>query len=392
MSHGVPAPMLEELAREATLADVSILVDGNDAELHVHGNGAEVHDNGTELHGNGAVLKRVEMPQDLEAISAKEVPLHEGKEVILVDDNDSGQEDDAEGKVDENTPRVGLRFKTYDDALKYYKQYAEDSGFSAIILKSSYLKSGEIFEIPKDYVLDRWRRDYKKLYSNAKKPNEMPLSDIVERSDYLFTQCSQLLNLGFVSESRYLVALKLLREMERSLLDDGLPARDRQPMLLSFEADAPENGQGLFSPQFSEGVKNSQSAHAKRRGRPLKKVTESTDDTVTQPNKEQDFLRSSFVTENTNMIQGPSSASHLEGPHMGVQGGIDLMDGIPNLSFGNHFGMDINHQHQVPNHQRMQQNNFIQVQAEPHGFGNQWVYHPMLQDNPVLRTPARRAG
>lgn len=40
---------------------------------------------------------------------------------------------------------------------------------------------------------------------------------------------------------------------------------------------------------------------------------------------EQDFLRSSFVTDSTNMIQGPSSASHLEGPHMGVQGGIDLM-------------------------------------------------------------------
>ena len=38
----------------------------------------------------------------------------------------------------------------------------------------------------------------------------------------------------------------------------------------------------------------------------------------------QDFLRSSFVTDDTNMIQG-SSASHLEGPHMGVQGGIDLM-------------------------------------------------------------------
>jgi len=46
--------MLEELAREATLADVSILVDGN---------GAELHGNGAELHGNGAVLKRVEVPQ-----------------------------------------------------------------------------------------------------------------------------------------------------------------------------------------------------------------------------------------------------------------------------------------------------------------------------------------
>jgi hypothetical protein len=39
--------MLEELAREATLADVSILVDGN----------------GAELHGNSAVLKGVEVPQ-----------------------------------------------------------------------------------------------------------------------------------------------------------------------------------------------------------------------------------------------------------------------------------------------------------------------------------------
>jgi hypothetical protein len=40
---------------------------------------------------------------------------------------------------------------------------------------------------------------------------------------------------------------------------------------------------------------------------------------------EPDFLRSSFVTNDTNMIQGTSSASHLEGPHMGMQGGIDLM-------------------------------------------------------------------
>jgi hypothetical protein len=159
----------------------------------------------------------------------------------------------------------------------------------------SVLKLQEIFEIPSDYVLDRWRRDYKKLYSKANKPSEMPLSGIVERSDYLFSQCSQLLNLGFVSESRYLVALKLLRDAERSLLDDGLPARDRQSTLLSFEADAPENGQGLFGPQFSESVKNSQSAQAKRRGRPPKKVTESNGETVTQPNKEQVSLSYLFL-------------------------------------------------------------------------------------------------
>lgn len=58
MSHGVPAPMLEELAREATLADVSILVDGN---------GTELHGNGAVVHGNGAGLKRVEVTQVREA-------------------------------------------------------------------------------------------------------------------------------------------------------------------------------------------------------------------------------------------------------------------------------------------------------------------------------------
>lgn len=36
---------------------------------------------------------------------------------------------------------------------------------------------------------------------------------------------------------------------------------------------------------------------------------------------EQDFLRSSFVTDESNMIQGAPSASHLESPHLGV----DLM-------------------------------------------------------------------
>jgi hypothetical protein len=82
-------------------------------------------------------------------------------------------------------------------------------------------------------------------------PIEMPLGGIVERSDYLFTRCRGLLNLGFVSENRYFVTLKLLIEAERSLLDDGLSAGDEQPTLLSFEADAPENGQGLFNPHFS---------------------------------------------------------------------------------------------------------------------------------------------
>ncbi|KAL5207585.1 hypothetical protein ABZP36_032020 [Zizania latifolia] len=258
----------------------------------------------------------------------------------------------------------------------------------------SVLKLHEMFEIPSRYVLDRWKRDYKKLHALAHYPNEMLIDGIFERRDYLFTQCHQLLNLGFISESRYLVALKLLRQAEKTLLDDGLSTRDTQPRILSFEAEAPENGQGLFSPEFSEGVKNTQSTNEKRRGRQPKKAIGSNSDIVLRPNKEQDFLRSSFVTDETNMIQGAPSASHLESPHMGVQGSIDLMEGISsNLSFGTHFGMDVNnHEHQVPSQPRMLPNNFMQVQADPQGFGNQWAYDPTLQDNSMLRTAPRRAG
>ncbi|KAI4996491.1 hypothetical protein ZWY2020_051411 [Hordeum vulgare] len=557
-----------------------------------------------QLPGNGSLPKIAEKSQDLGGNPGMELPpLHQGKEVILVEDNDSGQEDGGSAKVDENAPRIGLRFKTYDDALKYYKQYAVDSGFSAITLKSSYLKSGvcrrlvlgcsrsgrgranacylsretakincparislklrqdrwlhiddtkldhnhplnqssdspmscykkltdaksvenasrlkgrrnvpiadkeqgkfteigrlktpltvtkfymeeqlakaytinmfrkfqeelkatmycdgmpskvdgqfvtfevkecsymedgketesriyevyfckeglivececgffqftgilcrhalsvfklhDMFEIPSRYVLDRWKRDYKKLHALAHYPNEMLLGDTVERHDYLSTQCRQVLNLGFISESRYLVALKLLREAERTLLYDGQPARDRQPRLLSFEADAPENGQGLFSSQFPEGAKNSLSTNAKSPCLPAKKVVETNPDAVLRSNKEQDFLRSSFVPTETNMIQGTPSASHLESPDMGVQGSIHLMEGIsPNLTFGPHFGMDVSHQHELPNQPRMMPNNFMQVQADPHVFGNQWAYNPTMQDNPMLRTPTRRA-
>ncbi|XP_006664901.1 protein FAR1-RELATED SEQUENCE 6-like [Oryza brachyantha] len=258
----------------------------------------------------------------------------------------------------------------------------------------SVLKLQEMFEIPSRFVLDRWKRDYKNLHASARYRNDEMIpavlpDGIIERHDNLFAQSRQVLKLGFISENRYLVALKLLRQAEKTLLDDGL-SRDRQPGLLSFEAEAPENDQGLFSPEFSEGVKNSQSTNAKRRGRPTKKLIESNSDTVLRPNKEQDFLRSSFVTDESNMIQGAPSASHLESPHMGVQGSIDLMEGIsPNLSFNPPFGMDVNHQQQVPTQPRMLPNNFLQAQADSQGYGNQWAY-PTLQDNSILRTAARR--
>uniref|UniRef100_A0A0E0NHK6 Protein FAR1-RELATED SEQUENCE n=1 Tax=Oryza rufipogon TaxID=4529 RepID=A0A0E0NHK6_ORYRU len=425
------------------------MVEGLPAELPIVDVAARLDGKSSELPENGALLKGAEESQDLGGNPVAELTLHEGKEVILVDDNDSEQEDGGSGKVDENAPRVGLRFKTYDDALKYYKQYAADSGFSAIILKSSYLKSGdelkatmycdgmptkvdgqfvtfvvkecsymedgkekegrnyevyfckqelvncececgffqftgilcrhilsvfklqEMFEIPIRFVLDRWKRDYKKLHADALCKNDEMLPDvlpdgIIERHDILFTQFRQVLNLGFISEGRYLVALKLLRQAEKTLLDDG--DRGRQAGLLSFEAEAPENDEGIFSPEFSEGVKNSQSTNAKRRGRPTKKLIESDSDTVLRPNKEQDFLRSSFVTDESNMIQGAPSASHLESPHLGV----DLMAQADSQGYGNQWAFPT-----------------LQVFLQMYIY-KEMTYMAIFQDNSMLRTAARR--
>ncbi|KAG6506316.1 hypothetical protein ZIOFF_031639 [Zingiber officinale] len=161
-------------------------------------------------------------------------------------------------------------------------------------------------------------KDHEVLYNADKlEVDDTPVS----RYDYLTIRCLHLAELGFVSDDRYQVALKLLKEVEKSLLDDII-CRQKQPRLLSFETQANGNVQNLLLAQIgTSGVnKNLSSLHVKRRGRPQIKAKESDMETLAQPNKEQDFLRSSLMGSESNTLQSSATATPLNTQR------IDLME------------------------------------------------------------------
>ncbi|XP_042461393.1 protein FAR1-RELATED SEQUENCE 6-like [Zingiber officinale] len=260
----------------------------------------------------------------------------------------------------------------------------------------SVFKFQQIFEISSPYILSRWKKDYKRLsaFERSRSLNDMQVDNPVARYDYLTMRCLHLAELGFISDDRYQVALKLLKEVEKSLLDDVI-CRERQPRLLSFETQANGNVQNLLLAQIgTSGVsKNSGSLHVKRRGRPPKKLKESDIETLARPNKEQDFLRSSLIGSEASILQSGATATHLNAQR------IDLMEDITtgDLSFGSHFGMHINHEHHIDSQPRTQTHNLLQGQYDPQTIGSQsrmqWIYQQILQDDHAPKVPSgRRAG
>ncbi|KAJ6802369.1 protein FAR1-RELATED SEQUENCE 6-like isoform X1 [Iris pallida] len=257
----------------------------------------------------------------------------------------------------------------------------------------SVFKFQQIFELPPRYIHDRWRKDFKRLRALARASNDVVATNTSERYDYLSMRFLQLVDIGFISEDRYQLSLKLLREVEKSLLDDPI-GRDRQPKLLSFESHANKNAQSLYIPQlgFSEDNRTSDSLPVKRRGRPPKKGRESNVEPLVRTNKEQDFLSSALITNGDNVLQDTSTVSHLD-THIGL-GGIDLMEEVnPNdLSFGTHFGLHVNQQNHMSNQPRMQQTNLLQGPYEQPTIGNQgmqWFYQNILQDDQIPKAPSR---
>ncbi|PKA62282.1 Protein FAR1-like sequence 6 [Apostasia shenzhenica] len=270
--------------------------------------------------------------------------------------------------------------------------------FNGILCRHSLsvFKLQQVFEIPSHYILNRWKKDFKRLHILARYSDDIIPDNLVERYDYLSMRFLQLVEVGFLSEDRYQLAMKLIRELEKSLLDEP-GCKNRQTRILSFEAQSSNCIQDLLASQFviPEGSKTPNSMLAKRRGRPPKKMKESNIEALVRTNKEQDFLRSSLVGNNSSLLQSASTSSHLEA-HIGSQGGIDLMEEVnPNeLSFGTHFGMHVNHQPQMGGQARIQPNNFFQGQFEQQTLGTssrmQWLYHMYQEDQIPKATCARR--
>lgn len=310
------------------------------------------------------------------------VIIFEIKECSYIEDGKRTESKDYEVLFNENTVEVQCICGFYN--------------FHGILCRHalSVFKYQQIFEIPSDYIIDRWKKEYKKLQALVRSSHDVLVNDLSERYDYLSMKFLQLVDVGFISEDRYQLSLKLIRELEKSLLDDT-SGRERQPKLLCFETNANQNVQNLLVSQlgFSEGSldRNIGSIPVKRRGRPPKRGRESNVEPFVRTNKEQDFLRSAMIANENNVLQAASDVSHLD-THIG-QGGIDLMEDLNphEMPFGAHFDLHINQQHHMSNQTRLQPNNVLQGQYEQ-SIGNQngfpWIYSQILQDDQISKVPS----
>ena len=93
----------------------------------------------------------------------------------------------------------------------------------------SVFKMQQVHEIPSQYILDRWKKDFKRLHVMAHSSNDVVANNRVDRYDYLSMRCLQLVEVGVLSD-KYRLALKLIREMEKFLLSDSTHD-DTQPKI-----------------------------------------------------------------------------------------------------------------------------------------------------------------
>ncbi|RRT42802.1 hypothetical protein B296_00041984 [Ensete ventricosum] len=86
----------------------------------------------------------------------------------------------------------------------------------------SVLSSQQVYEVPSQYILNRWRKDFKLLYALECSSKDVYGNKHIEQYDSLSKHCLRLVEIGMVSDEKYQLALKLVREVERSLLDENI--------------------------------------------------------------------------------------------------------------------------------------------------------------------------
>ncbi|XP_020679973.1 protein FAR1-RELATED SEQUENCE 6 isoform X1 [Dendrobium catenatum] len=259
----------------------------------------------------------------------------------------------------------------------------------------SVLKLQQVYDIPARYIIDRWRKDFKQLNLISRKLKDgLNNSNSMERYDNLSMRCLSLVDIGVMSDEKYQLALKLIREVEKSLLDDNL-FRDLQRKLLPFDNRLSESDENHASHEYGmyEESKNSPALPMKRRGRPPKKVKETSLETLPSSSKRKDNLGTSLIDNQNSFLQASPNASQL-GAQIRIPGGVNLEEVNPNeLSFGNHYGIHATPPDIMSNHSTLQSANALQNQFGQQNLGNQqavqWFYQPFFQEDqsPFGRRP-----
>ncbi|TVT99128.1 hypothetical protein EJB05_55537 [Eragrostis curvula] len=133
--------------------------------------------------------------------------------------------------------------------------------FSGILCRHSLsmLKFHQVREIPPQYILDRWKKDFRQLHVMGRPSSDVAPSNRLDRYDYLSMRCLQLVDSADLSD-KYRLALRLVREMEKFLLnsnthDDTQPRiKSRIPKVSKPDAVTGQNAVGAATGNGNDGL------------------------------------------------------------------------------------------------------------------------------------------
>ncbi|ONK57876.1 uncharacterized protein A4U43_C09F5110 [Asparagus officinalis] len=235
------------------------------------------------------------------------------------------------------------------------------------------------------FVLDRWKKDFKRLHVMNRPSEDIIANNRVDRYDYLSMRCLQLVEVGVLSD-KYQLALKLIREAEKFLLSDTT-YDDTRPKIISRinKANKPDKD-GVQGVGKIVDVENGDEGR-RRRGRPPQG-------------------KESQIPQGMSKVGNPAYQFHVVPavpylqPHAGVQPGNKPVDGTsPNaLPIGSQYGVQMNPQQYIGNQAAMRPSVVYMFPGgyDPQTLGNgsmmPWIYPQMYQAGQQPKDPTVTTG
>ncbi|CAI9780860.1 unnamed protein product [Fraxinus pennsylvanica] len=153
-----------------------------------------------------------------------------GLEPTTENDDDNGGleptlENDDDDAVDEPTsrndndgveePTIGMFFKTEQVLIDYYKQYGRQTGLGIMTQRSRReADAKDVQELPKKYIMDRWRKDIKRRYTLIRSSyDELSSKPAASRYSNLIKLCYQVATNATESEDNSIDMTQKLQAM-----------------------------------------------------------------------------------------------------------------------------------------------------------------------------------
>ncbi|OAY76386.1 Protein FAR1-RELATED SEQUENCE 6 [Ananas comosus] len=318
-----------------------------------------------------------------EAQTDSEVPLEKDTETVSKEDvHAEGSTAELNGDqkptdVDERVPHVGMVFKTFEEVYDFYNQYARRTGFGTKIRRSWYSHEDgqcnkvtftcckeEVYEIPPQYILERWRKDYKHIRV-LPSSNDGVANGPLERYDDIYKNCLKLAQLGAISDDSYDVAMKVLSEAMEELISSGYATNDTQPRTYFI------NGNRNLRDENDDILGQLQ---GRRKSQPFKKRKESLAEKIVKTSKKKISQRKSTATTQSDMLRIAPSTPQFD-THFWPQESLSLTEPVnpTNLSIGGQFGMTMNHHHVLENQSGIRWSFPQMFQQAPEGPAGPWA-------------------